>query len=48
MPHQTHAQPYAPLFPYLGLSAGAVMAEGQLVNDNFASFSCVGRSRWLL
>lgn len=31
-----HPTPYAPLFPYLGLAANAVMAEGELVIDNFA------------
>lgn len=30
------APTYAPLFPYLGLAANAVMAEGELVIDNFA------------
>ncbi|MFK7601869.1 DNA cytosine methyltransferase [Deinococcus sp. SM5_A1] len=33
---QKHPTPYAPLFPYLGLTAGAVIAEGELVIDNFA------------
>lgn len=33
---QRHETGYAPLFPYLGLTAGAVVAEGELVVDNFA------------
>lgn len=31
-----HDTGYAPLFPYLGLAAGAVVAEGELIVDNFA------------
>ncbi|MFD2609536.1 DNA cytosine methyltransferase [Deinococcus taklimakanensis] len=31
-----HETGYAPLFPYLGLASGAVVAEGELIVDNFA------------
>ena len=33
---QKHTTAYAPLFPYLGLAADAVVAEGELIIDNFA------------
>ncbi|WP_412027880.1 DNA cytosine methyltransferase [Deinococcus yunweiensis] len=38
MRRQSHRTPYAPLFPYLGLIENAVVAEGELVVDNFAGW----------